>query len=173
VTSQEDCEKATLPNPDFYIRNLEALKARCVCLMSLGHFFRNDLVFPVEGISPDAKEVIHMSWTYTPDQKLPLKEIGKIVVQKMLDIGMIVDLTLSTPAARKDVFELNRRRLDEGKQMRPLTFTHTGAKYIFESTKSATRMPMTTLNSMTRATRRLTGFANATARSESFRKTFG
>ncbi len=119
-------------NADWYIHNLEALKARGVCLMSLGHFFRNDLVFPVEGISPDAKELIGMYWTYTPDQDFPLKEIGKTVVRKMLDIGMIVDLTHSTPAARKDVFELNRSRLTEGKRMRPLTFTHTGAQYIFE-----------------------------------------
>lgn len=132
VKAEECCGNMTLPNPDWYIRNLEALKARGVCLMSLGHFFRNDLVFPVEGISPDAKELIDMYWTYTPDQNFPLKEIGKIVVRKMLDIGMIVDLTHSTPAARKDVFDLNRKRVAEGKRMRPLTFTHTGAKYIFE-----------------------------------------
>jgi microsomal dipeptidase-like Zn-dependent dipeptidase len=119
-------------NVDWYIRNLEALKARGVCLMSLGHFFRNDLVFPVEGISPDAKELIHMCWTYTPDQNFPLKEIGKTVVRRMLDIGMIVDLTHSTPAARKDVFELNKERMTDGKKLRPLTFTHTGAQCIFE-----------------------------------------
>lgn len=132
LRGQEECVNTPLADPDWYIRNLEALKARGVCLMGLGHFFRNDLVFPVEGISPDAKGLIHMYWTYTPDQNFPLKEIGKIVVQKMLDIGMIVDLTHSTPAARKDVFELNRNRVAEGKRMRPLTFTHAGAKNIFE-----------------------------------------
>jgi microsomal dipeptidase-like Zn-dependent dipeptidase len=128
----EDCGNTPVPDPYWYIRNLEALKARGVCLVSLGHFFRNDLVFPVEGISPDAKEEIHMYWAYTPDQNFPLKEIGKIVVEKMLDIGIIVDLTHSTPAARQDVFTLNRNRVTQGKKMRPLTFTHAGAKCIFE-----------------------------------------
>jgi microsomal dipeptidase-like Zn-dependent dipeptidase len=132
VIGEECCGSMMSPNPDPYIRNLEVLKARGVCLISLGHFFRNDLVFPVEGISPDAKELINLYWTYTPDQNFPLKELGKTLVKKMLDIGIIVDLTHSTPAARKDVFDLNRKRLDEGKKMRPLTFTHTGAKYIFE-----------------------------------------
>jgi microsomal dipeptidase-like Zn-dependent dipeptidase len=139
VKGEECCGNMTVPNPEPYICNLEALKARGVCLMSLGHFFRNDLVFPIEGIAPDAKETIDMFWTYTPDQNFPLKEIGRIVVQKMLDIGMIVDLTHSTPAARKDVFDLNRKRLDEGKKMRPLTFTHTGAKYIFEKYEVCSR----------------------------------
>jgi microsomal dipeptidase-like Zn-dependent dipeptidase len=130
VKVEEDCADVTL-SPDWYIRNLVALKERGVCLMGLGHFFRNDLVFPVEGISPDAKELIDMYLKYKHDQNFPLKEIGKTIVRKMLDIGMIVDLTHSTPAARKDVFKLNKERLAEGKKMRPLTFTHTGAVAIF------------------------------------------
>lgn len=119
-------------NADLYLRNLEALKARGVCLMTIGHIFRNDLVFPVEGIAPDTKQVIHMDWNYTPKDNFPLTDIGKTVVRKMLDIGMIVDLTHSTPAARKNVFELNKSRVAEGKRMRPLTFSHTGAQHIFE-----------------------------------------
>lgn len=117
---------------DWYIRNLEALKARGVCLMTIGHIFENDLAFPVEGISPDEKQKIQMTWTYTPDKNYPLRDIGKTVVRRMLDIGMIVDLTHSTPAARKDVFDLNKERMTDGKKPRPLTFTHTGAQYIFE-----------------------------------------
>lgn len=119
-------------NADWYIRNLEALKARGVCLMTIGHIFRNDIAFPAEGISPDEKQKIAMYWTYTPDQDFHLTHIGKAVVKKMLDIGMIVDLTHSTPAARRDVFEMNRKRVGEGKRMRPLTFTHTGAQRVFE-----------------------------------------
>jgi microsomal dipeptidase-like Zn-dependent dipeptidase len=138
IGGQQDCD-TSLPNPDRYMRNLEALRDRGVCLMSLGHFFRNDLVLPVEGISPDAKETIEMYGTYTTDQDFPLKEIGRIVVQKMLDIGIIVDLTHSTPAARKEVFKLNEERPKEGKKMRPLTFTHTGARHIFEKYEGCNR----------------------------------
>ncbi|HEV2837030.1 MAG TPA: membrane dipeptidase [Pyrinomonadaceae bacterium] len=131
---QPDCEKgcAVPLDPKPFLDNLEKLAERGVCLMSLGHFFRNDIVFPPEGISPDGKNLLQFFWEYTPDQNLPLTDIGKIVVAKMLDIGMIVDLTHSTPRARKDVFDLNWARRDEGKKMRPLTFTHTGAKCIFE-----------------------------------------
>ena len=42
-------------NPDFYIMNLRALKERGVCMMTLGHFFENDLAYPVDGMSPDSK----------------------------------------------------------------------------------------------------------------------
>ena len=131
---QLECEKgcAVPLDPKPFLDNLEKLAKRGVCLMSLGHFFRNDIVFPPEGISPDGKNLLQFFWAYTPDQNLPLTDIGKIVVAKMLDIGMIVDLTHSTPRARKDVFDLNWKRRDEGKKMRPLTFTHTGAKCIFE-----------------------------------------
>jgi microsomal dipeptidase-like Zn-dependent dipeptidase len=131
---QTECQPGCVVelDPKPYLDNLELLSKRGVCLMSLGHFFRNDLVFPPEGISPDGKDILKFFWTYTPDQNLPLSDIGKIVVERMLDIGMIVDLTHSTPRARKDVFDLNRKRLDQGKKMRPLTFTHTGAKCIFE-----------------------------------------
>jgi microsomal dipeptidase-like Zn-dependent dipeptidase len=131
---QPDCEKgcAVPLDPQPFLDNLEKLADRGVCLMSLGHFFRNDIVFPPEGISPDGKDLLQFFWAYTPDQNLPLTDIGRKVVEKMLDIGMIVDLTHSTPRARKDVFELNWERVKQGKKMRPLTFTHTGAKCIFE-----------------------------------------
>jgi len=117
---------------DWYVRNVEALHARGVCLMTIGHIFKNDLTYPVEGISPDEKQKIKMCWTYAPELNFPLTDIGKSVAKKMLDIGMIVDLTHSTPAARQDVFDLNKKRRAEGKRMRPLTFTHTGARGIFE-----------------------------------------
>ena len=116
---------------DWYVRNLEALKARGVCLMTIAHIFENDIASPTEGFSPDAKSLLGMSG-YNPEQDLPLTEIGKIVVNKMLDIGMIVDLTHSPRATRKQVFDLNKKRGREGKPMRPLTFTHTGAQHIFE-----------------------------------------
>jgi microsomal dipeptidase-like Zn-dependent dipeptidase len=129
--AREDRVKDGREKADWYVRNLEALKARGVCLITIGHIFKNDIAFPVEGISPDAKHLLGMD-PYKPEQHLPLTEIGKIVVEKMLDIGMIVDLTHSTLEARREVFDLNRKRVTEGKKIRPLTFTHTGAQHIFE-----------------------------------------
>jgi microsomal dipeptidase-like Zn-dependent dipeptidase len=115
--------------PSWYVRNLEALTARGVCLMTLAHIFRNDIAWPVEGISFDEKKKLGLHWTYTPADDHPLSDVGRAIVEKMLDLGIIVDLTHSTPAARKEIFEINRRR---GKEMRPLTFTHAGAQAIFE-----------------------------------------
>ena len=129
-----DDDKNIDPAP--YLRNLELLHKRGVCLMSLAHFFKNDLVYPVDGISPDGKILPGMSWQYTPDQDRPLSMVGRSVVQRMLDIGMIVDLTHSAPAARRDVLEINRTsnilRVRDGLKPRPIVFTHTGAQQIYK-----------------------------------------
>jgi len=120
-----------------YIKNLEAFNARGVCLMTLSHFFENDLSWPCEGMSPDSKKFPGFNWQYTPpgDDK-GLKDVGGDVVRKMLDIGMIVDLTHSTPQVRQDVFairaDVNVQRLAEKKHPRPLVFTHVGSREVFD-----------------------------------------
>jgi microsomal dipeptidase-like Zn-dependent dipeptidase len=119
-------------DPGPYLRNLEALKARGVCLMAIAHLFANDVAFPTEGISYDEKRKLGIDWTYDPIvSDRPLTAIGEKVVCKMLDIGMIVDLTHSTPTTRRQVFAMNCHRSQEGKPVRPLTFTHTGAQSLF------------------------------------------
>ncbi|RKR84045.1 membrane dipeptidase (peptidase family M19) [Mucilaginibacter gracilis] len=116
-----------------YIHNLDDFRELGVCLITLSHFFRNDLAYPVDGISPDAKSTPGMAWQYTPDQDRGLTDIGVTVVKHMLHTGVIVDLTHSAPQVRKDVFALNRKRRDEeGQPLRPLTFTHTGAQQVYE-----------------------------------------
>lgn len=124
------------PDPAFhYIRNLEALKQRGVCLITLAHLFNNDIAFPCEGIAVNEKHYLGMKWKFrmytdnTGDSNnLSLTPIGEEVVKKMLDIGMIVDLTHSTPAARKRVFAINNAR----EKKRPLTFTHVGSQVMFD-----------------------------------------
>ncbi|HTL10175.1 MAG TPA: hypothetical protein VL307_17995, partial [Chitinophagaceae bacterium] len=79
-------EPAPDPNDSSrHIQHLIAFKARGVCLMTLGHFFENDLVHPVEGISPDTKAKIGMKWEYSPSKDCALEPIGVDVVNKMLD----------------------------------------------------------------------------------------
>jgi microsomal dipeptidase-like Zn-dependent dipeptidase len=118
----------------FYKRNLEALKNRGVCMITLAHIFPNDIADPVEGISPDEKKSLGMHWEYDPlrnDQ--PMREIGVAVVKQMLDYGIIVDLTHSTSKTRKQIFAMNLDRKKEGKKIRPLTFSHVGSQHIFET----------------------------------------
>jgi len=112
-----------------YIRNLEALKARGVCLITIVHFFHNDIAYPCEGLAPNEKSSLGMCWCFDPKKNDFLLDarIGVPVIEKMLDLGIIVDLTHLTPAARRQIFSINRNR----PQMRPLAFSHTGSRRIF------------------------------------------
>ncbi|HEV2478603.1 MAG TPA: membrane dipeptidase [Puia sp.] len=125
------------PNdPDKYLKHLEELHRRGVCMMTLSHFFRNDIAYPIDGISVDGKKAPGMAWEYTPDKDHGLTEVGVAVVKRMLEIGMVVDLNHTTPGVRRDVFALNRQsnaeRVRAGKPPRPLVFTHTGAQVIYD-----------------------------------------
>jgi len=120
-----------------YIQNLELLQSKGVCMMTLAHFFPNDIAYPVEGITPDQKHSIGMNWYYTPLKDLQLTPIGISVVNWMLKEGMIIDLTHSTPAIRKQVFDINVAgnvaREHAGKKKRPIVFTHTGSQKVFNT----------------------------------------
>ncbi|HNP47735.1 MAG TPA: membrane dipeptidase [Bacteroidia bacterium] len=106
---------------DQYIEHLDHLIDRGVCMMTLAHFFPNEVVYPVEGIPPAMKNDLGLRWTYSPEEdNKPLTATGKRVVERMLERGMIVDLMHSTPAARQDVYEINK------KYNRPLVFSHSG-----------------------------------------------
>jgi microsomal dipeptidase-like Zn-dependent dipeptidase len=133
---EQNKARLRLGNADPHIENLHALKAKGVCMITLSHFFRNDLTSPVDGISPDAKGTPDMAWEFTPDQDRGLSEIGRKVVTTMLKEGIIVDLTHTAPKARGEVIALNRDlnviRAGEGKAKRPLVFTHTGAQQVYD-----------------------------------------
>ena len=64
-----------------------------------------------------------------PENDLSLTNIGKEVVEKMLEIGMIVDLTHSPRAVREEVFAINEKR----DKPRPLVFTHVGTQELFDT----------------------------------------
>lgn len=120
-----------------YLDNIEFLAKRGVCIITLSHFFPNDLAFPCEGIDPVAKHRdMGLFWEYNPayDDK-PLTPIGKKAVEAMLDLGIVVDVTHLTPQGRKDVFELNNNRERLGKLKRPIIFSHTGARALFNTPK--------------------------------------
>ena len=136
----------------YYLRNLEALYNRGVCMITLAHIFKNDLAHPVEGISEDEKKTLGMTWHYdTAKHNCDLSAIGVAVAKRMLELGMVIDLTHSTPAARKNIFEITAQvneervklfdwvpdpvnpgsKIKRFKHKRPLTFTHVGSQQIF------------------------------------------
>jgi len=104
-----------------YLDHLEHFFRRGVCLMTLAHFFENDLASPVDSIPHLLRELLN--WKQDLDPNKRLTNIGVAVVEAMLDIGMIVDLSHCTEPERAQVYELNNRRAKK----RPLVFTHVGA----------------------------------------------
>jgi microsomal dipeptidase-like Zn-dependent dipeptidase len=116
----------SLGDAERYIGHLHAFAERGVCLMTIGHFFENDLVAPVEGMPPGVKSAL--ACNPPPPSKEGLSPIGERIVEEMLEIGMIVDLTHSTPSARARIFGINESR---GPAIRPLVFSHAGVRAVF------------------------------------------
>lgn len=108
---------------DDYVKNLEVLHQKGVCLITLAHFFRNDLVFPVNGIPPTIRNLLGVK---PADLNKSITPLGEYIVKTMFEMGILVDLTHCTPAARQKVFEIG-----EGKY--PIVFSHTGVEKIFNN----------------------------------------
>lgn len=107
--------------PD-YIAHLNVLFEKGVCLMTLAHFYENDIVSPVIGMPPSVLKSLGLS--DKRDLNKGLSAAGKKVVEHMLRIGMLVDLAHCTKIAREEVFDINDSL---GENKRPLVFSHVGA----------------------------------------------
>lgn len=98
--------------------NVARFHARGVALLTLAHFYPNGVAPPVDGIPPAQK---HLGCFQAPkDLTAPLGPLGHDVVEEMLRVGMLVDLTHCTPPARAAVLEQVGTR-------RPLVMSHVGA----------------------------------------------
>lgn len=113
-----------------YGRHIVELKSLGVGLITLSHFYPNDITSPCEGIPPRSKKFLGMR--YKPPISSPLTDIGKDIVTKILEAGILLDLTHTNAGARKEIFELNSQR---GSAKRPLLFSHTGIRALFNDTK--------------------------------------
>lgn len=114
-------------NTSDYLDNLKSLQDKGVCQMTLAHFYPNDVTFQVNGFPPTIRKLLGCKKTSNRDKGLT--DIGDAVVREMLRIGMVVDLTHSTPLARKKVFEINKSL---GDKRRPLVFSHAGVRKLFK-----------------------------------------
>ena len=99
------------------IANLQELFNRGVCMLTLAHFYQNEVTQTVGGIPADKKFL--GCFKNERIQQGGLSDFGTEVVKEMFRLGMIVDLTHCTPKAREEVFEINNNQ-------RPLVFSHTG-----------------------------------------------
>jgi len=98
--------------------NVARFHARGVAMLTLAHFYPNGIAPPVDGIPPAQK---HLGCFRSPkDLTASLTPLGEAVVEEMLHLGMLVDLTHCTPPARQAVFDLVGTRT-------PLVMSHVGA----------------------------------------------
>ena len=104
---------------DGNLAHVQKLFDRGICLMTLAHFYYNGVAYPVDGVPPSVK--ILGCFKHPKDLSKGLTDFGRQVVEEMLRLGMLVDLTHCTPKARQDVLDICRNR-------RPLVMTHVGAR---------------------------------------------
>ncbi len=107
---------------DEVMQNLELLYQRGVAYITLAHFYPNRVTHPCY---PFPENIAHLAahpelWR---DLTLGLTDLGKRVVERMVELGMLIDLSHSTPAARKQVYDI----VDASGKHTPLLATHVGA----------------------------------------------
>ena len=104
------------------LKNLEYLFDRGVAYLTLAHFYPNKAVspvfpYPTYGISRSNWKHLLAGW----DMNKGLTAIGAKVVNRMLELGMLIDVAHCTPKARSEIYEI------VGSRKNCLLASHTGA----------------------------------------------
>ncbi len=113
---------------DDIFRNLDTLYQRGVAYITLAHFYPNRVVNPCYPFPEDFANLSSNPDIWR-DLTQGLTDLGQRVVERMIELGVIIDLSHSTPAARRQVFDIAEA---SGKKV-PLVATHVGA-YEYNST---------------------------------------
>jgi len=98
--------------------NVQRLFDRGVAYLTLAHFYENKAVHPCFPYP----ESVQMLGCFQGGRNLALglKEFGEQVVEKMVELGMILDIAHCTPPARRRIYDIVGHRL-------PLIASHVGA----------------------------------------------
>jgi membrane dipeptidase len=100
------------------LENLEALFNRGAAYLTLAHFFPNELVNPT---FPWPEKMQQFDWFQDErDLTLGLTRFGEQVVERMVELGMLIDISHCTPPARKRIYDIVGKRA-------PLIASHVGA----------------------------------------------
>jgi len=119
------------------VESIAALAERGVAMLGLAHFYGNEVAAPVHGIPPSMQR---FGCFRTPkDLSKGLGPIGPQVVEEMVRLGMVIDLTHCTPKARDEVYALVGRR-------RPLVFSHVGVQPLADDPMSPTEREIRTIS---------------------------
>lgn len=100
---------------------LDDLAQRGVAMLTLTHFYPNQVAAQVDGIPKDMIIRRICDLDLQPGSGPPLTEFGREVVRRCLDLGILVDITHCTPEARQAVYE-------EVAGSRPLVASHVGVQ---------------------------------------------
>jgi microsomal dipeptidase-like Zn-dependent dipeptidase len=103
---------------DGKLENLSRLFERGVAYLTLAHFYENAAVHPVFPYPEDVQKL--GCFPYGGDLTRGLTEFGEQVVEAMVEMGMIVDVTHCTPPARRRIYDIVGTRA-------PIIASHVGA----------------------------------------------
>lgn len=100
------------------LENLEKLARRGVAYITLAHFYPNEIVFPT---FPWPEHMQKFGWFADErDLTLGLTAFGEQVIERMLELGVLIDISHCTPPARKRIYDIVGQRA-------PLIASHVGA----------------------------------------------
>ena len=113
LQGKECGKRADESNPDNAVveaeilQNLEYLFDRGVAYLTLAHFYPNKVVspvfpYPTYGIKRSNWKNLMAGW----DMNEGLTALGAKVVERMLDLGMLIDIAHCTPKARSEIYEI-------------------------------------------------------------------
>ncbi len=105
------------------LENLETFYQRGAAYLTLAHFYPNPVVNPCFPFPEDFVRLAADPKDIWRDLTLGLTDVGKHVVEKMIELGMMIDLSHCTPTARQQIYDI----VDASGKRAPLMFTHVGA----------------------------------------------
>jgi membrane dipeptidase len=98
--------------------NVSELFDMGVCLITLAHFYPNGVAYPVPGV-PRSMRFLGC-FSEPKDLTMGLTALGNDVIEEMIRLGVLIDLTHCTPVARDEAFAQVNNRC-------PLVMSHVGA----------------------------------------------
>jgi microsomal dipeptidase-like Zn-dependent dipeptidase len=106
--------------------NLELLYERGVASLTLAHFFPNRVVSPVFPFPEKLLALARKEILKEHDPSRGLTRLGEKLVRRMLELGMIIDISHCTPSARSQIYQM----VEEEKKQAMVIATHVGAQAI-------------------------------------------
>ncbi|MGZ6317318.1 MAG: dipeptidase [Anaerolineales bacterium] len=104
------------------MRHLEVLFGRGVICITLAHFYRNRVVHPCYPFPEDLARLARHPALWR-DLTQGLTDLGFRVVERMIELGMMIDVSHCTPTARQQIYDI----VDASGRKVPLLATHVGA----------------------------------------------